>query len=224
MGRGLPVSGLDPTRLVLVETRDAAESLWAMEEALKCRSHGFGDRRNLGPCQKSMISPPRAGSSWRRAKAARRASSSRRVSQAKPIISQAAPRRGLKSGRAPAGLLPSAGGRLPLPGKTLWAVRLVKARAGPHGFGFDRDKVHSLTWDPEKACFCDALSFALSSLSGDGPAQSAGSLSTPGSAARDFHQDQIGAAARLRRSIALWRSALSRVSRSLMRGQGSLRF
>jgi len=37
-GKGLEALGLDPARLVFVRTRNGAESLWAMEEALKSRA------------------------------------------------------------------------------------------------------------------------------------------------------------------------------------------
>jgi protein ImuA len=56
--------------------------------------------------------------------------------------------------------LPSARG-LPLPGPACWSIRIVKARAGPDGFGFDRDRFLAVLWDHEKACFRDAFPLPL---------------------------------------------------------------
>jgi protein ImuA len=200
-GPGLALFGVDPARLVLVETRDAQESLWAMEEALKCRSPaavigeiwGLAKIYDLAASRRLVLAARKSGTPGLLIAAGL-------AGEAEHLSSGAGTR--FEIGPSASLHLPSAGGRLPLPGKTVWAVRLVKARAGPQGFGFDRDKLHSLTWDPEKACFRDALPFAFPSLSPDRPARPAEGLSMRGdSAARDLHEDQIGAAARLRRSL-----------------------
>ncbi len=206
-GPGLALLGVDPARLILVETRDAQESLWAMEEALKCHSPaavigeiwGLTKIYDLAASRRLVLAARKSGTPGLLIAAGL-------AGEAEHLSSGAGMR--FEIATSASLCLPSAGGRLPMPGKTVWAVRLVKARAGPQGFGFDRDKVHPLTWDPEKACFRDALSFAVPSLSGDRPARAAGGLSAlrkdGGSnegAVRDLHKDQIGAAARLRRSL-----------------------
>jgi protein ImuA len=68
----------------------------------------------------------------------------------------------------------SAAGRLPLPGSVAWSVRIAKARAGPAGFGIDRDKFHPVFWT--KVQFSDALSFPLAAVAGDGQGRPAGEL------------------------------------------------
>jgi protein ImuA len=171
-GLGLALFGLDPACLILVETRDAQESLWAMEEALKCRSPaavigeiwGLAKIYDLAASRRLVLAASRSGTPGLLIAAGL-------AGKALQLSSGAATR--FEVGTCASTHLPSAAGRMPLPGKTVWSVRLVKARAGPQGFGFDQDKVHPLTWDPEKACFRDALSFALPSLSADRPARPA---------------------------------------------------
>ncbi len=206
-GPGLALFGIDPARLVLVETRDAQESLWAMEEALKCRSPAavigeiwdLAKIYDLAASRRLVLAAHKSGTPGLLV-AAGLAGEAEHLSSSAQMRFEIDASASLRQ--------PSAGGRLPLPGKTVWTVRLVKVRAGPQGFGFDRDKVHPLTWDPEKACFRDALSFAVPSLSPNRPAYAAGSLSalhkgqrSGANTVRHLHEDQIGAAARLRRSL-----------------------
>ncbi|WP_020176692.1 ImuA family protein [Methyloferula stellata] len=173
-GPGLALLGLDPSRLVLVETRDAQESLWAMEEALKCRSSaavigeiwGLAKIYDLAASRRLLLAARKSATPGLLVAAGL-------AGEAEHLSSGAGTRFEIGTSASPH--LASAGGRQPMPGKTVWTVRLVKARAGPQGFGFDRDKVHPLTWDPEKACFRDALSFAVPSISSDRPARAAGS-------------------------------------------------
>jgi len=195
-GPALSSCGVDPAHLVLVETRDAQESLWAMEEALKCRSPaavigeiwGLAKIYDLAASRRLVLAARKSGTPGLLIAAGLAGAADR-------LSSGAGTRFEIATGASPR--LPSAGGRMPLPGKTVWAARLVKARAGPHGFGFDRGKLHRLSWDPEKACFRDALSLGVLSLSGDRASRPAWSLSTgERGAARDFHEDQIGAEAR----------------------------
>jgi protein ImuA len=200
-GPGLALLGLDPSRLVLVETRDAQESLWAMEEALKCRSPaavigeiwGLAKIYDLAASRRLLLAARKSATPGLLVAAGL-------AGEAEHLSSGAGTRFEIGTSASPH--LASAGGRLPMPGKTVWAVRLVKARAGPQGFGFDRDKVHPLTWDPQKACFRDALSFAVPSVSLDRPARAAGGFSTRGDCTlHDLHEGQIGAAPRFARSL-----------------------
>jgi protein ImuA len=169
---GLSFRGLDPAHLVLVETRDAQESLWAMEEALKCSAPaavigeiwGLAKIYDLAASRRLVLAARKSGTPGLLVAAG--------FAGAADHVSSGAGTRFAVAASA-SSHLPSAGGRLPLPGNPAWAVRLLKARAGPRGFGFDRDKVHRLIWDPEKVCFRDALSLGLPSLSGHGQARPA---------------------------------------------------
>jgi len=198
---GLSLCGFDPAHLVLVETRDAHESLWAMEEAMKCSAPvaviaeiwGLAKIYDLAASRRLVLAARKSGTPGLLV-AAGFAGAAEHVSSGAATRFAIAPSASLR--------LPSAGNRLPLPGRTAWAVRLVKARAGPRGFGFDRDKVHRLIWDPEKACFRDALPLGLSPLFGNRPARPAWSFSKPQAgdetpkAARNIYEDQISVAAR----------------------------
>jgi protein ImuA len=169
---GLGFYGFDPAQLILVETRDAQESLWAMEEALKCASPavvigeiwGLEKIYDLAASRRLVLAARKSGTPGLLIAADF-------AGMAERLSSGAATR--FEVGTSASARQPSAAGRLPLPGKTVWNVRLVKARAGPRGFGFDRDKVHLLSWDPEQACFRDALSLGVPALSADRPAHPA---------------------------------------------------
>jgi protein ImuA len=199
---GLSFCGLDPAHLVLVETRNTQESLWAMEEALKCSAPaavigeiwGLAKIYDLAASRRLVLASRKSGTPGLLV-AAGFAGAAEHVSSGAQTRFAVAASASLR--------LSSAGGRLPLPGTKAWAVRLVKARAGPRGFGFDRDKVHRLFWDPEKVCFRDALSLGLPSLFGHGPARPAWSfpalLKRAGDKpipACDLYEDQVGAADR----------------------------
>jgi protein ImuA len=204
---GLRLCGLDPAHLVLVETRDAQESLWAMEEALKCSAPsavigeiwGLDKIYDLAASRRLVLAARKSGTPGLLVAAGF-------AGAAEQVSSGAETRFAIAAGGG--ARLPSAGGRLPLPGIPAWAVRLVKARAGPRGFGFDRDKVHRLFWDSEKVCFRDALSLGLPSLFGHGPARPAWSFPAlhksaddRPSPARHLCEDQVGVANRGARSL-----------------------
>ena len=158
-GPGLALHGVDPARLILVHTLNAKDSLWAMEEALKCRAaaavigeiwhlekiYGLVASRRLAlAAQKSgtpglMLAAGMAGG-------ANRLSSSAQTRF--EIFARAGPRAATRG--------------LPLPGLACWSIRIVKARAGPDRFSFDRDKILAILWDHEEACFRDALPLPLS--------------------------------------------------------------
>jgi protein ImuA len=171
-GSALRFYGFDPGDLILVETRDAQESLWAMEEALKCSAPAavIGEIWGLAKiydlaASRRLVLAARKGMTPGLLVAAGLAGAADHLSSGAGTRFEVAAKASLR--------LPSAASRLPLPGKTVWAVRLVKARAGPLGFGFDRDKLHRLFWDPEKACFRDALPLGFFALSGDRQARPA---------------------------------------------------
>ena len=155
---GLSAHGLDPDRLIVVRTANGQDSLWAMEEALKCRAGAVvadlwrtkaydlvASRRLALAAQKSgtpgLLVPGAAGT-------------------ARTISSAARTRFEVRA--APGRPAASAADRTPLPGRAAWSVRLARIRAGPAGgsvasFGFDWEKFWPLVWDHEEAWFCDAL-------------------------------------------------------------------
>jgi protein ImuA len=166
-GPGLALHGVDPARLLLVHTFHAQESLWAMEEALKSQAPAavigeiwtiekaydlVASRRLVLAAQKSgtpglMLAAGMAGSAHR-------------------LSTGAETRFEIRS--QPSFPIPSAGMRMPLPGKAAWSVRIVKARPmssiRPDGFDFDRSQFWPVFWDHEKACFRDAISLPLAAL------------------------------------------------------------
>jgi protein ImuA len=167
-GPGLRLHGLDPARLVLVHARDAKEGLWSLEEAVKCRALAAvvaeiwtlekaydltASRRLVLAAQKSgtpalLVAPKLARGADRLSSGAEtrfEIFSLRGV----PTV----PPSNLIRGRGP-----------PLPGLASWSIRIVKARAGPGGIGFDRDRHLTVAWDHEKACFRDAFPLTLSAL------------------------------------------------------------
>lgn len=162
-GPGLALHGIDPARLILIHTLNAKDSLWTMEEALKCRAaavvigeiwslektYGLAASRRLALAAQTsggvglMLAAGMAGG-------ANALSSSAQTrfeifSRAKPCPAPCAAARGL-----------------PLPGLACWSVRILKARAGPERFSFDRDKLIAILWDHEEACFRDAFPLPLS--------------------------------------------------------------
>ena len=151
-GPGLAQHGLAPHQLVLVRTPRAQDALWALEEALKTRniivigelwahrkSHDLAASRRLALAARASGTPGlilHAGATGDAASAA---------ASRFEIASHAS-------------ASPFAASRLPVPGAASWAVRLLKARAGPESrFGLDRDKIHLLVWDAAKGFFRDAL-------------------------------------------------------------------
>lgn len=170
---GLAAHGLDPARLVVVRTANGADTLWAMEEALKCRGLAVvvadlwrtkpydlvASRRLVLAAQKSatpgiLVPAGAAGTAQ--------------------ALSSAARTR-FEVAAAPGSLIASAGERLPLPGAAAWTVRLARIRAGPdgHAENFDWEKIWPLVWDHEEARFRDALSLHPPALLRDRPHTSA---------------------------------------------------
>jgi protein ImuA len=172
-GPGLALHGIDPARLLLVHTPHAKESLWTMEEALKCRVAAviaeignpqkaydlIASRRLVLVAQKSGT----PGLVLMAAQAAHGLSSSAQTRF--EILSHA----GLYE--SPTSLEPTRS--LPQPGLASWSIRLLKARAGPAGLDFDRDRFFTVLWDHEEAYFRDAFPLPLAALSRHRPDRSA---------------------------------------------------
>ena len=166
---GLASHGIDPARLVVVETASGQDSLWAMEEALKCRAVAAvvaevwrlksydlaASRRLVLTAQKSgtpglMVPAGAAGNARHLSSAAR----TRFEVRAMPGQHAA-----------------SAGGRTPLPGPAAWELRIARIRAGPYGGGFalDQNRFWPVLWDHEEAYFRDAFPLPVSAPARDRP-------------------------------------------------------
>ena len=172
---GLSEHGMSPDRLIVVGTANGADSLWAMEEALKCRAVGavvadlWRTRSYDLTASRRLVLAARANGTTGLLVPAGAAG-------AAPLLASAAHTR-FEVRAAPGAPVQAAGGR-PLPGRAAWSVRLARVRTGPRtghdgqvdggieggiGADLDRDKLWPLAWDHEKAWFCDALPFPLAS-------------------------------------------------------------
>ncbi len=174
---GLAEHGMDPDRLIVVGTANGADSLWAMEEALTCRAVGavvadlWRTRAYDLTASRRLVLAARAnGTTGLLVPAGAAGTASTFASAAHTRFEVAA---------APGLPVEPAGGRLPLPGRAAWSVRLARDRAGlgdgagsgdgAGGFNLDRDRVWSLAWDHGQGWFRDALPFAVASHAADRP-------------------------------------------------------
>ena len=142
---GLAAHGIDPDRLLLVKTKDAATTLWATEEALKAgapvvltelwraSSYDLAASRRLALAARargatSLVVPVGLGRS--------------------DTLSSGAETR-FAVAAAPSLHVAAAAPFLPIPGPSGFAVRLVKRRGGPDAplGAYDRTQVHQLAWD-----------------------------------------------------------------------------
>ena len=168
---GLCEHGLSPDRLIVVGTANGSDSLWAMEEALKCRAVGavvadlWRTRSYDLTASRRLVLAARANGTTGLLVPAGAAG-------AAPLLASAAHTR-FEVRAAPGTPVQAAGGH-PLPGRAAWSVRLARVRTGLRtghggqveggiGADLDRDRLWPLAWDHEKAWFCDALPFPLAS-------------------------------------------------------------
>ena len=165
---GLATHGLDPAQLIVVRTLNGTDSLWAMEEALKCRAVSAvvldlwrTKTYDLVASRRLVLAASASGTSGILVAAG--------VPGTASVLSSAAQTR-FEIAAAPGQYIPIET-RLPLPGRAAWAVRLARIRAGPAGTSveFDWEKVWPLVWDHEEARFCDAFSVSPSALFSDRP-------------------------------------------------------
>ena len=165
-GPGLALHGIDPARLVLVRTANAKDALWAMEEALKCRTPSAV----IGEIYSAKLYDLTA--SRRLVLAAQKQGTTGLIFLAGPVraaaLSSSAETR-FEIRARPSPQQTSAGDRVPLPGFAAFDGRIAKARAGPAGFCIDRDAFHPFVWSPRVVLFRDALSLPLAAVAGDGP-------------------------------------------------------
>jgi protein ImuA len=191
-GPGLALHGVDPAGLILVHTASAKDSLWAMEEALKCRSvaavigeiwslekiYDLTAARRLALAAQSggasalMLAAGMAGGADRLASCAH---TRFEVFAHGGVFARGSPKgssKGSSSPDPPLPGLPLPG--LPLPGLACWSVRIVKARGGAEGA-----VSIALLWDHEEGCFRDAFPLHLIADAGDRPGHSADARARP---------------------------------------------
>jgi protein ImuA len=164
-GPGLALHGIDPSALVLIRAAHAKDALWAMEEALKCRAPAaivgeiFSAKLyDLTASRRLLLAAAAHGTTGLLCLAGVRAEA---------LSSSAATRFEIRARPSPQ--RDSAGLHTPLPGLAGFDVRLAKARAGPAGLMLDHDTFHPVLWNPQEACFSDALSLPLAAVAGNGP-------------------------------------------------------
>jgi protein ImuA len=171
---GFRLHGLDPARLILVRTTNVRDTLWVMEEALKCKgvsavlAETWAKARDYSlTVSRRLALAARAGGT---AGLLRHAAAS---GEADAIVSAAATRFEIAARRSLP--LPAAGRGPPLPGPAAWGVRIARMRAGAAGLGraLDWQKFSDVAWDHEETCFRDALSLPLVAAPRNRPAQAA---------------------------------------------------
>jgi protein ImuA len=159
---GLRLHGLDPARLILVRTIHVRDTLWVMEEALKCKgvsavlAETWAKARDYSlTVSRRLALAARAGGA---AGLLRHAAAS---GEADAMTSAAATRFEIAARRSLP--LPAAGRGPPLPGPAAWGVRVARMRAGAAGLGraLDWQKFSDVAWDHEETCFRDALSLPV---------------------------------------------------------------
>jgi protein ImuA len=162
-GPGIALHGVDPGRLILVHTAGARDSLWTMEEALKCRAVAavIGEIWNPGriydlTASRRLARAAQAGGAAALMLAAGRAGAAAR-------LSSCAHTRFEVLTRGPAPRPPPARG-LPLPGPACWSVRIARMRGGVQG-----GAPAAVLWDHQEACFGDAFPLRFPAEAGDRP-------------------------------------------------------
>ena len=176
---GLAAHGIDADRLILVRTKDARSTLWAVEEALKLRAPAvlaelWGTKHyGLAPSRRLLLAA-QAG------QGTAILLHTGLAGRGEALSSAAETRFAVAACQSPQ--LASAGNRTPIPGAAAVTVRLLKLRLGgadrePDHRGLDRDyrgldRDHALVWNAVQRCF-DAypLSVGVSAPAADRKAQ-----------------------------------------------------
>ena len=165
--KGLEALGLDPARLVVARTRNAQETLWTMEEALK--------RRVGAVVAESWIAPGAYGlaASRRLSLAAQRGGGLglflllRAANQGERLAS-AARLRFEVAAPSPPRAAPGCGP--PLPGPLGWRLRLLKARLGAAcPSGLDTPEWREILFDPDRGALRHAFPQRLPAEACDRP-------------------------------------------------------
>jgi protein ImuA len=182
-GPGLALHGVDPAGLILVHTASAKDSLWAMEEALKCRTVAavIGEIWSLEKiydltAARRLALAAQSGGASALMLAAGMAGGADRLASCAHTRFEVFAHRGVSAKGSPKGSslpdLPLPG--LPLPGLACWSVRIVKARGGAEG-----SVSIALLWDHEEGCFRDAFPLHLIADAGDRPGHPADARARP---------------------------------------------
>ena len=171
---GLRLHGLDPARLIFVRTIHVRDTLWVMEEALKCRgvsavlAETWAKPREYSlTVSRRLALAARAGGSAGLIRHAGAAGAADAITSAAASRFEIAARRSLPA--------PAAGRGPPLPGPAAWGVRVARLRAGFAGLGgaLDWQKFSDVAWYHEETCFRDALSLPLVAVSRNRPDRAA---------------------------------------------------
>ncbi len=166
---GLARHGIDPARLIVVETASGQDSLWAAEEALKCRGLAAVVAEiwrlkpyDLAASRRLVLAAGRSGTPGLLVPAGAAGSAANLSSAARTRFEVKA---------VPGQTVASAGERTPLPGRAAWDVRIARIRAGPHAssLALDNDRFWPILWNHEEAVFCNALPLPVSSPTCDRP-------------------------------------------------------
>jgi protein ImuA len=169
---GLRLHGLDPARLILVRTSNVRDTLWVMEEALKCRgvsavlAETWAKARDYSlTISRRLALAARAGGSAGLLRHAGAAGAADAITSAAATRFEIAARRSLPA--------PAAGRGPPLPGPAAWGVRVARMRAGAAGLGraVDWQKFSDVAWNHEETCFRDALSLPMVAVPRNRPAR-----------------------------------------------------
>ena len=176
-GPGLALHGLDPVGLILVHAASAKDALWAMEEALKCRSvaavigeiWSLEKIYDLTAARRLALAAQSSGGAALMLAAGMAGGADRLASCAHTRFEVFAQREGGAKGSLKGSSLPG----LPLPGLACWSVRIVKARGGEGGVSI------ALLWDHEEGCFRDAFPLHLIADAGDRPGHPADARARP---------------------------------------------
>ncbi len=175
-GPGLALHGVDPAGLILVHTANARDSLWAMEEALKCRTVAavIGEIWSLGKvydltAARRLALAAQSGGAAALMLAAGMAGGADQLASCAHTRFEVFARKGISAKDSPS---PLPG--LPLPGLACWSVRIVKARGGA-----ESGVSIALLWDHEEGCFRDAFPLHLAADAGDRPGHPADARARP---------------------------------------------
>jgi protein ImuA len=168
---GLRLHGLDPARLILVRTINVRDTLWVMEEALKCRgvsavlAETWARAKDYSlTVSRRLALAARAGGTAGLLRHAAAAGEADAITSAAATRFEIAARRSLP--------MPAAGPGPPLPGPAAWSVRVARMRAGLGG-ALDWQKFSDVAWDHEETCFRDALSLPVVAAPRNRPAHAA---------------------------------------------------
>jgi protein ImuA len=168
---GLRLHGLDPARLILVRTINVRDTLWVMEEALKCKgvsavlAETWAKARDYSlTVSRRLALAARAGGTAGLLRHAGAAGAADAIVSAAATRFEIAARRSLP--------VPAIGRGPPLPGPAAWGVRIARMRAGL-GRALDWQKFSDVAWDHEETCFRDALSLPMVAVPRNRPAHAA---------------------------------------------------